>query len=64
MATLIIAALILGAAGYIIYKKVMKMKSGDFTCEGCKGGRAGCSSCPAHRELEQEKKEEKKDSIS
>lgn len=66
MATLIIAVLILGAAGYIVYKKVMKMKSGDFTCEGCKGGRAGCSSCsscPAHRELEQEKKEEKKDSI-
>ncbi|MBC3888662.1 FeoB-associated Cys-rich membrane protein [Acetobacterium paludosum] len=41
MVTWILAALILGAAGYIIFKKVKKMKSGDFSCEGCKGG-----SCP------------------
>lgn len=44
MATIIIAAFILGAAGYIIGKKVLKMKRGDFSCEGCKSG--SCSSCP------------------
>lgn len=44
MITWILAALIIGAAGYIIYKKVKKMKSGDFSCEGCKGG-PGCPGC-------------------
>jgi len=42
--TWILAALILGAAGYIIFKKVKKMKAGDFSCEGCKGG-DGCPGC-------------------
>lgn len=44
MITWILAALILGAAGYVIFKKVKKLKAGDFSCEGCKGG-AGCSGC-------------------
>lgn len=44
MITWILAALILGAAGYVIFKKVKKMKAGDFSCEGCKGG-AGCAGC-------------------
>lgn len=35
MITWILAALILGAAGYIIFKKAKKMKAGDFSCEGC-----------------------------
>lgn len=44
MITWILAALILGAAGYVIFKKVRKMKSGDFSCEGCKGG-DNCPGC-------------------
>lgn len=55
MATLIIGAIILGATGYIIYKKVMKIKRGDFSCEGCKGDRPSCSNCPLHQD-ESEKK--------
>lgn len=43
MITWILAGLIIGAAGYILFKKVVKMKSGDFSCEGCKGG--SCSGC-------------------
>jgi hypothetical protein len=43
MITWILAALIIGAASYVIFKKIRKMKSGDFTCEGCKGG--SCSGC-------------------
>lgn len=58
MATFIIAALILGAAGYIIYKKVVKIKSGDFSCEGCKGEGPGCSNCPLHQQLKADDKEE------
>lgn len=60
MATFIIAGLILGAAAYIIYKKVMKMKRGDFTCEGCKGGSA-CSNCPAQQKLNHQQEDEQKD---
>ena len=49
MITWILAALILGAAGYIIFKKIKKMKAGDFSCEGCKGG-SSCASCPSCQE--------------
>jgi len=44
MITWILAGLIIGAAAYIIYKKIKKIKSGDFSCEGCKGGES-CSGC-------------------
>ncbi|MGV8905981.1 MAG: hypothetical protein ACOH15_05235 [Acetobacterium sp.] len=44
MITWILAGLIIGAAAYIIYKKIKKIKSGDFSCEGCNGGE-GCSGC-------------------
>ncbi|MBU4440123.1 MAG: FeoB-associated Cys-rich membrane protein [Acetobacterium sp.] len=57
MITWILAALILGAAGYIIFKKVKKMKSGDFSCEGCKGGE-GCSGC--HAKIEPPKEDDKR----
>lgn len=53
MVTWILAALILGAAGYIIYKKAKKMKSGDFSCEGCKGKK--CPGCQAP--VKEDKKE-------
>jgi hypothetical protein len=43
MATFLIAAIIFGSVAYILVKKIMKMKKGDFSCEGCKGG--SCSSC-------------------
>ncbi|MGL4606380.1 MAG: FeoB-associated Cys-rich membrane protein [Eubacteriaceae bacterium] len=43
MITWILGALIIGAACYIIIKKLKKMKSGDFSCEGCKGGT--CQGC-------------------
>lgn len=49
MITWILAALILGAAGYVIFKKVKKMKAGDFSCEGCKGG-PGCPGCHINTE--------------
>lgn len=52
MVTWILAALIIGAAGYVIFKKVRKMKSGDFTCEGCKGG--SCPGCTTGAEDPQE----------
>ncbi len=55
MATLIIAAVILGATAYIIYKKVMKIKRGDFSCEGCKGERSGCSTCPLRQDQTEKK---------
>ncbi|KNZ42905.1 FeoB-associated Cys-rich membrane protein [Acetobacterium bakii] len=44
MITWILAGLIIGAAAYIIYKKIKKIKSGDFSCEGCKGS-GSCSGC-------------------
>jgi hypothetical protein len=50
MITWILAAVILGAAGYIFYKKGKKMKAGDFSCEGCKGG--GCSGCHGGQKTE------------
>lgn len=62
MATLIIAALVIGAAGYIIYKKVIKIKDGDFSCEGCKGGKPGCSTCPVYKEFKQTREDEGGDS--
>ena len=56
MITWFLAGLILGAAGYIIFKKVRKMKAGDFSCEGCKGG-DGCSGCHVKTEsLKEDKK--------
>ncbi|WKY48515.1 FeoB-associated Cys-rich membrane protein [Eubacteriaceae bacterium ES3] len=45
MATFLIAAVIIGSAAYILVRKFVKMKNGDFSCEGCKGG--ACSSCSA-----------------
>ncbi|MBC3797100.1 FeoB-associated Cys-rich membrane protein [Acetobacterium tundrae] len=54
MVTWILAALILGAAGYIIFKKVKKMKSGDFSCEGCKGG--SCPGCKTGTESSEKDK--------
>lgn len=56
MITWILAGLIIGATGYILFKKVMKLKSGDFSCEGCKGG--SCSGCKTGAELP--KKDDKK----
>jgi len=53
MITWILAALILGAAGYIIFKKAKKMKSGDFSCEGCKGG-DGCPGCHISNKVPEE----------
>ena len=44
MVTWILAGLIIGATAYIIYKKIKKLKSGDFSCEGCEGGKS-CSGC-------------------
>lgn len=44
MITWILAGLIIGAAFYVIYKKIRKIKSGDFSCEGCKDG-GSCSGC-------------------
>lgn len=52
MITWILAGLIIGAAAYVIYKKIKKIKSGDFSCEGCKGG--SCSSCKAKEESPKE----------
>ncbi|WKY45493.1 hypothetical protein Q5O14_05230 [Eubacteriaceae bacterium ES2] len=50
MATFLIAAIIFGSAAYILVKKFMKMKKGDFSCEGCKGGScSSCSSCGEHK---------------
>lgn len=53
MITWILAGLIIGAAGYILFKKIKKMKSGDFSCEGCKGG--SCSGCKTGREKTDDK---------
>lgn len=55
MITWILAALILGAAAYIIFKKIKKMKSGDFSCEGCKGS-DNCPGC--HIKIEPPKEDE------
>lgn len=57
MITWVLAALILGAAGYIIFKKVKKLKAGDFSCEGCKGG-SQCASCHGCHEEEKTSDEE------
>ncbi|MDD3305615.1 MAG: FeoB-associated Cys-rich membrane protein [Acetobacterium sp.] len=58
MITWILAALILGAAGYIIFKKVKKMKSGDFSCEGCKGSDS-CPGCHLSNKAPAEDQDEK-----
>lgn len=49
----ILGGLIIGAAAYIILKKIKKMKSGDFTCEGCKGGT--CKGCQSESNEKKEK---------
>jgi hypothetical protein len=56
MITWLLAGLILLGTGIVIFKKIKKLKSGDFSCEGCKGTCSGCS-MNATKEMKNKKDE-------